>query len=130
MTTSKLVFDPFSEEFFNGAWDTYRRMQEEAPVYYSEEYDFYALTRHEDVAAGLKDFETYSSAYGIDLSGLASQRLIDPVAYLLRVLLRHPQHCRHHLDGERTGKILHRIESIGICRAEVFVDLLDDHLPL
>lgn len=72
MTTSKLVFDPFSEEFFNGPWDTYRRMQEEAPVYYSEEYDFYALTRHADVAAGLKDFETYSSAYGIDLSMVRS----------------------------------------------------------
>ncbi|BCI85616.1 hypothetical protein NIIDMKKI_08220 [Mycobacterium kansasii] len=68
MTTSKIVFDPFSEEFFNGPWDTYRRMQEEAPVYYSEEYDFYALTRHADVAAGLKDFQTYSSAYGIDLA--------------------------------------------------------------
>jgi cytochrome P450 len=68
MTKSKVVFDPFSEEFFNGAWETYRRMQEEAPVYYSEEYDFYALTRHEDVAAGFKDFETYSSAYGIDLA--------------------------------------------------------------
>ena len=72
MTKSKLVFDPFSDEFFNGAWDTYRRMQEEAPVYYSEELDFYALTRHEDVAAGLKDFETYSSAYGIDLSMVRS----------------------------------------------------------
>ena len=68
MTKSKVVFDPFSEEFFNGAWDTYRRMQEEAPVYYSEEYDFYALTRHEDVAAAFKDFETYSSACGIDLA--------------------------------------------------------------
>lgn len=72
MTKSKVVFDPFSQEFFNGAWDTYRRMQEEAPVYYSEEYDFYALTRHEDVAAGLKDFETYSSSYGIDLSMVRS----------------------------------------------------------
>jgi cytochrome P450 len=72
MTKSKIIFDPFSEEFFNGAWDTYRRMQEEAPVYYNEEYDFYALTRHEDVAAGLKDFETYSSSYGIDLSMVRS----------------------------------------------------------
>ena len=52
MTKSKLVFDPFSEDFFNGACDTYRRMQEEAPVYHNEEYDFYALTRHEDVAPG------------------------------------------------------------------------------
>src|SRR6201998_3001742 len=72
MTKSKIVFDPFSEEFWNGAWETYRRMQEEAPVYYNEQYDFYALTRHVDVAAGLKDFETYSSAYGIDLSMVRS----------------------------------------------------------
>jgi cytochrome P450 len=72
MTKSRVVFDPFSEEFWNGAWETYRRMQEEAPVYYNDEYDFYALTRHEDVAAGLKDFETYSSAYGIDLSMVRS----------------------------------------------------------
>ena len=72
MTKSKIVFDPFSEEFWNGAWETYRRMQEEAPVYYNDQYDFYALTRHADVAAGLKDFETYSSAYGIDLSMVRS----------------------------------------------------------
>ena len=72
MTTSEIVFDPFSQEYWNGAWDTYRRMQEEAPVYYNEQYDFYALTRHVDVAAGLKDFETYSSAYGIDLSMVRS----------------------------------------------------------
>ncbi len=72
MTKSRVVFDPFSEEFWNGAWETYRRMQEEAPVYYNDEYDFYALTRHDDVAAGLKDFETYSSAYGIDLSMVRS----------------------------------------------------------
>jgi cytochrome P450 len=72
MTTSKIVFDPFGHDYWNGAWDTYRRMQEEAPVYYNEQHDFYALTRHADVAAGLKDFETYSSAYGIDLSMVRS----------------------------------------------------------
>ncbi|QUR68904.1 cytochrome P450 [Mycobacterium spongiae] len=47
-------------------------MREEAPVYYNAEYDFYALTRHEDVSAALKDFDTYSSAYGIDLSMVRS----------------------------------------------------------
>ena len=70
MTKAKLVFDPFSEDFFNGAYETYRRMREEAPVYYSEEYDFYALTRHADVAPAFKDFETYSSAYGVDLASV------------------------------------------------------------
>jgi cytochrome P450 len=73
MTKAQLVFDPFSEEFFNSPYDIYRRMREEAPVYYDETYDFYALTRHEDVAAGFKDFETYSSAHGIDLAQVQSE---------------------------------------------------------
>lgn len=68
MTTSQVVFDPFSADFFNGPYETYRRMREEAPVYYSAEYDFYALTRHADVSLAFKDFETYSSAYGVDLA--------------------------------------------------------------
>ncbi|MFV8048510.1 cytochrome P450 [Mycobacterium sp. 48b] len=68
LTTSQVVFDPFSADFFNGPYETYRRMREEAPVYYSAEYDFYALTRHVDVASAFKDFETYSSAYGVDLA--------------------------------------------------------------
>lgn len=68
MTTATLEFDPFAEDFFTDPHDTYRRMRAEAPVYYSERYDFYALTRHEDVAAAFKDFDTYSSAYGVDLA--------------------------------------------------------------
>ena len=64
MTATELVFDPFSEEFFNGPWEIYRRLREEAPVYYNAEHDFYALSRHADVAAAFKDHETFSSAYG------------------------------------------------------------------
>jgi cytochrome P450 len=67
MTKADLAFDPFSEEFFNNPFEVYRRMREEAPVYYNEKEDFYALTRHEDVAAAFRDFETYSSARGCDL---------------------------------------------------------------
>ncbi|WP_197378732.1 cytochrome P450 [Mycolicibacterium mengxianglii] len=68
MTAATLIFDPFSEDFFNGPYETYRRMREEAPVYYNPQYDFYALTRHEDVAAAYKDYETYSSSHGVDLA--------------------------------------------------------------
>jgi cytochrome P450 len=90
MTKAQVVFDPFSEDFFMGAYDTYRRMREEAPVYYSEQHDFYALTRHADVAPAFKDFETYSSAYGVDLSmvkaggvpsGMRSIIFMDPPAH-------------------------------------------------
>jgi cytochrome P450 len=72
MTKPKVVFDPFSEEFFNNPFDIYRRMREEAPLYYSEDEDFYALTRHVDVAAAFKDYETYSSARGCDLAMVRS----------------------------------------------------------
>jgi cytochrome P450 len=68
MTKSKVIFDPFSEEFFNSPFEIYRRMREDAPLYYNEEEDFYALTRHVDVAAAFRDFETYSSARGCDLA--------------------------------------------------------------
>ena len=69
----KVVFDPFSDEYFNDPYDIYLRMQDEAPVYYNEEHDFYALTRHADVAAALKDHETYSSSKGCDLSMVRSE---------------------------------------------------------
>jgi len=68
MTKPKVVFDPFSEEYFTNPFDIYRRMREDAPLYYDEKEDFYALTRHEDVAAALKDFETFSSSRGCDLA--------------------------------------------------------------
>ena len=68
MTKPKVVFDPYSDEFYNNPFDIYRRMREDAPLYYDEKEDFYALTRHEDVAAAFKDFDTYSSARGCDLA--------------------------------------------------------------
>jgi hypothetical protein len=68
MTKPKVVFDPFSEEYFTNPFDIYRRMREYAPLYYDEKEDFYALTRHVDVAGALKDHETYSSSRGCDLA--------------------------------------------------------------
>lgn len=89
---AKLVFDPFSGDFFNGAYETYRRMRDEAPVYYSEEYDFYALTRHEDVAPAFRDFETYSSAYGLDLAMVRGHL---PEAAPKMIILMDPPEHRH-----------------------------------
>ena len=63
-----LEFDPFSDEYFNGPYDLYRRMRDHAPVYFNEKYDFWALFRYDDVCAAHKDWQTFSSAYGVDLS--------------------------------------------------------------
>ena len=85
------VFDPFSQEFFENPHGMYQRMREEAPVYYNEENDFYALTRHGDVAAAFKAFDTYSSAYGVDLSMVRmGQRDVAPL-----IILMDPPSHRH-----------------------------------
>ena len=68
MTQAELVFDPFSQEYFANPFDIYRRMRDEAPLYYDAGEDFYALSRHEDVAAALKDHDSFSSTRGCDLA--------------------------------------------------------------
>ena len=80
MTKPKLVFSPVSQDYFDNPYEIYKRMRDEAPIYYDEEEDFYALTRHEDVAAALKDTDAFSSSRGCDLgmvrSGEAPQKSI------------------------------------------------------
>jgi cytochrome P450 len=72
MTKPKLVFHPYSQEYFDNPYEVYKRMRDEAPIYYDEQQDFYALTRHADVAAAFKDHETFSSARGCDLAMVRS----------------------------------------------------------
>ncbi len=72
MTAPKVVFNPVSQEFFDNPYEIYQRMRDEEPVYYDEQEDFYALTRHADVAAAFKDHESFSSARGCDLGMVRS----------------------------------------------------------
>src|ERR1700674_4099522 len=71
---SPMEFNPYSDSFFDDPSETYRWMRDEAPVYYSERWDFYALTRHEDVVAAHRDWETFSSAYGVTLDALSMRQ--------------------------------------------------------
>lgn len=50
-------------------------MRDEAPVYYNPKYDFYALTRYDDVASAYKDTATYSSAHGASLDQVKSDEM-------------------------------------------------------
>ncbi len=57
-------FDPYQVELARNPYPMYKRMREETPLYYNEEYDFYAVSRYDDVRAGHADHETFSSARG------------------------------------------------------------------
>ncbi|MBI3225953.1 MAG: cytochrome P450 [Mycolicibacterium cosmeticum] len=59
-----VYFDPYNVEINANPYPTFARLREEAPLYYNEQFDFYALSRFADVNKALIDHETFSSARG------------------------------------------------------------------
>jgi cytochrome P450 len=62
--TNDLSYDPYDVEIDADPYPVFARLREEAPLYYDERYDFYALSRYDDVERGLVDRETYISGRG------------------------------------------------------------------
>jgi hypothetical protein len=61
---SDLYYDPYDIEIDRDPYPTYRRLRDEAPLYYNARHGFWALSRFADVDAALKDFGRLSSAKG------------------------------------------------------------------
>ena len=89
---SALEYNPFSYEVHEDPYPIYARLREEAPVYYHAGLDFYALSRHADVLAAIKDPETYTNTYGVSVEPSAS----NPAAKLVMSFLGMdpPQHTK------------------------------------
>ncbi len=63
-TDSDIYYDPYDFEIDTDPYPIWRRLREERPLYYNDRYDFYALSRFDDVERGLIEWKTYSSAKG------------------------------------------------------------------
>ena len=63
-TEPGVYYDPFDFEIDTDPYPVWKRLREERPLYYNERYDFYALSRFDDVEPALVDWRTYSSAKG------------------------------------------------------------------
>jgi cytochrome P450 len=61
---SDVYYDPYDPEIYADPFPVFRRLREEAPLYYNENHNFYALSRFDDVEKGLVDHSTFSSAKG------------------------------------------------------------------
>ena len=57
-----VYYDPYDADINADPYPTYRRLREEAPIYYNDRYDVWALSRHADVEKGLVNWETFSNA--------------------------------------------------------------------
>ncbi|OMC24436.1 cytochrome P450 [Mycobacterium colombiense] len=66
-TADDLYYDPWDVDLNADPYPMFRRIRENAPLYYNAEHDFYALSRFDDVNRALVDHQTFSSARGVVL---------------------------------------------------------------
>ena len=59
-----VYYDPYDVAINADPYPVFRRLREEAPLYYNEQHDFYAVSRYADVERGLVDHETFISSRG------------------------------------------------------------------
>jgi cytochrome P450 len=82
-----LVYNPYAFAVHEDPYALYRRMRDEAPAYWNDELEFWALSRFADVEAAFKDHETFSSALGV---ALESRR--QPGALPMMITMDPPEH--------------------------------------
>ncbi|OBK13340.1 cytochrome P450 [Mycobacterium asiaticum] len=57
-----VYYDPYDVNITADPYPTYARLRDEAPLYYNERYNFWAISRHADVEKALSDWETFSNS--------------------------------------------------------------------
>jgi cytochrome P450 len=71
-------YDPYDVEINADPYPVFRRLREESPLYYNDRYDFYAVSRYEDVERGFVDRETFVSGRGAILEIIKADMEIPP----------------------------------------------------
>ena len=59
-----IYWDPYDSEIDDNPHPTWKRMRTETPVYRNDRFDFWALSRFEDIEKASKDTATFSSTHG------------------------------------------------------------------
>jgi cytochrome P450 len=68
-----LYYDPYDYDIDVDAQAIWRRLRDEAPLYRNDEYDFWALSRYDDVLATMLDVDTYRSGHGTVLEMMSAE---------------------------------------------------------
>lgn len=91
---SDVYYDQYSVEINADPYPVYRRLREEAPLYYNDKYDFFAVSRFEDVEKGLLDAQTYISGKGAILEVIKAEIEIPPGVIIFEDPPTHTIHRR------------------------------------
>lgn len=87
-----LRYSPYDESLWSNPWPMYKRMQDEAPAYYIEDLDCWALSRFEDVWQASMDRKNYTATHGTSPDALFLASEPPPNVFLF---MDPPEHAKH-----------------------------------
>jgi len=91
---AELYYDPFDFDIDDDPYPVWKRMRSETPLYFNDRYNFYALSRYDDVARALPDWQTYRSGRGTTADVLFSGIEVPPGIILFEDPPLHDLHRR------------------------------------
>jgi cytochrome P450 len=83
-----VYWDPLSPDFRSDPYPLWKQLRDEAPAYFNDRYDFWALSRHADIEAAHKDHGAFSSNHGTTLETMSPE----PVDTGMIIWLDPPKH--------------------------------------
>ncbi len=89
--TEPLAWDPINEKYKADPHPIWKRLRDEAPLYYNDELDFYCVSRFAAVDAFSRDPKTFFSSHGTVLEMLGPDRIY----YEMMIFMDPPEHTRY-----------------------------------
>jgi cytochrome P450 len=106
---TNVYYDPYDMAINADPYPVFKRLRDEAPIYYNERYDFWALSRHADVERAFVDWQTFSSARGDILEVIQSGMEAPPGTLIWEDPPLHTKH-RGLMSRVFTPKRMHALE--------------------
>jgi cytochrome P450 len=108
-TDSGVYYDPYDFEIDSDPYPVWKRLRDERPLYWNERYQFFALSRFEDVERALVDWRAYVSSRGTLLELIKADVELPPGSIIFE---DPPAHDRHRgiLSRVFTPKKMNAIE--------------------
>ena len=119
----ELYYDPYSYAIDDDPHPVWRRLRDEAPLYYNEKLDFYALSRYVDVRDASLDHVTFSSAKSSVLETIKAVEAGEPVQEII-LFMDPPKHSAFRKLVSR-GFTPRRIISLGPTIRAMVTEMLD-----
>jgi cytochrome P450 len=88
--TTELYYDPYDYDVDVDAQSIWKRLRDEAPVYWNEKFEFYALSLYDGVLAATLDTDTFSSADATTIELMTPE----PTTIPMMIWMDPPDHTR------------------------------------